>query len=257
MTHDVNLFYTGGSGGFFCLHLLLLTGQYQCIFEGEEQDFEQIFQKQWNIGPNLWKSSETKLNNPATAVSSFSNKIYRVCGNVGEWQKYSGIKVVLYTDIETQWFLAKTKNANWFVNETNMIQQLDTEFAIVYNNIKGSDWPECSSISNFNKLPNFIKDECLNLFQFEKYWDFNAADPILSLLIARSAKYNNNNVHYKLVEKCIFDQADIVVKLQDLIKTNGEILFSQLGITSNDRCTEFIQYWLSLHSKEQLSHLLK
>lgn len=256
MSYDVNLFYSGGSGGFFCLHLLLLTGRFQCVFEGDEQDFEKIFQSQWAINSELWKSTETKPDNPKTLLADFPNKIYRVCSNIDEWKKYPGKKILLYTDIDTQWFLAKTKNANWFVDEYNIVNRFNSEFKTTYNNVKSDVWPECNSIEDFKKLPNDIKHECIELFGFDQYWDFNKPDTIYSLLSARSKKYKEDYVYHSLVDEDMFSQAEIIIKLQDLIKFKGETLFNQLGISGNDKTRKFVEQWLSLHTAEQLSYLI-
>jgi hypothetical protein len=258
MTQDVNIFYFGGSGGHFLLHLLMLTGQYQCAWQGQEQDFKKIFQHQWNIiDKSQWKVNETWPDNTATKTSNFTRKIYFTCNHNSSWQQMAGIKIVLYTDIKTQVWLAKFKRAFWF-NE-KFYNRHNQNFINDYTRVRGADWPDCNSIEKFNSLPQTIKDEWINVFGL----CLPTVDQLVyhsveaGLLVNGSHTYKNDSVYYQLIEQRILDQADIVVKLQDLIKTNGTVLFDQLGIAGNDRCWEFVKHWLNLHTEDQLAYLLK
>lgn len=49
-----------------------------------------------------------------------------------------------------------------------MTQPIEVEFKgnfdnwiNVYNEVKGADWPECNSVKEFDSLPSFVKQECL------------------------------------------------------------------------------------------------
>lgn len=247
MSTDLNLFYYGASGGFFCLHLLLLTGQYDCKFE-RDLKFNQIFQSQWDITSHkLWKSSEVWPDNNATVASNITNKIYYTCNNELEFTKFSGKKIVVYTDIDTQYYLAQTKRAYWFYS----IDIMNHNLAEKYNIIKGKDWPSCNSNEQFNKLPKWIIDECINEFNFGIYLiDIPTVESI-------SISHNNERIYTKLKTLIESTEIDILVKYQDLIKTNGEVLFDQLGITGNPQCKEFVDMYLQLHTDEQKMHLLK
>jgi hypothetical protein len=253
MNNDVKLFYFGGSGGFFCLHLLLLTGIYNCKFRGDDQNFENIFKKQWNITDiKKWKSTETWPDNDATMTSDLNNKIYYICNDYEFLpNKYHGKTIVLYTDIETQCYLAMTKNAwlNCFKDQTN------NSLLNYYKNVKAQEWPDMNNIHEFKNLPDKIKEECLNRWKFNELWPINdlTDQPVLS---SYGVPYKNEKIFHKLVTERIFDQADIVVKLQDLIKTNGDILFDRLGIKGNSRCKDFVELWLNKHTPEQLKYLL-
>lgn len=103
--------------------------------------------------------------------------------------------------------------------------------------------------AEFNNLPQFVRDECINVFNIE-------LGPDSSILNSNISTYKNDIVFNILTEQGILEQTDIVIKLQDLIKTNGTVLFDQLGIEGNDRCCNFVKHWLSLHTEEQLTYLL-
>jgi hypothetical protein len=265
MNDDIKLFYFGGSGGYFCLHLLLLTNKYHCKFRGLDQNFENIFQKQWNISDvSKWKLHEHEPDNSATFKSNALNKVYFACSVIDELTPYSGKLIVLYTDIETQWYLSRTKQAYWFIgdfDDAKMINDINLNFVHCYSQVRADNWPECNSIQEFNSLPDWIKNECFEKFKFDQSWDFDDLSQEAQLNKHResvSIVYKGQTIHSPLVtDDNIINQADIVVKLQDLIKTNGEILFEQLGIKGNQRCADFVKLWLSKHTDKQRSYLLK
>jgi hypothetical protein len=259
---DVNLFYYGASGGFLCLHLLLLTGSYRCKFMGDEQNFENIFAKQWQIkNIEKWKSHETWPDNDATLEADLPNKVFYICNDVDKLSLYPGKLIVLYTDIETQWILSKTKHAYWFVDRTpaDLFKEINDNFTEYYDKVKGFDWPGCDNINEFQNLPERIKTECREIWKFDKRWPID--DPTDENLLIN---YRNNfTTHYKdipvydkLKKEIDIDNVDIAIKLQDLIITNGNILFDRLGIDGNSKCKDFIDFWLSKHSAEQLKYLV-
>lgn len=281
MTNDINLFYYGGSGGFFCLHLLLLTGEYRCKFSGQEQDIENILQKQWNINDHSkWKSHEIWPNNNITFASDLTNKIYFICNSKEMFEELPGRSVVLYTDIETQWFLARSKRAAWFnfndpenhkfsfilgpnlfaSSESDMEKFIKNKLIHYYSVIKADDWPECKNIGDFSFLPEYIKKECIDCWRFNKHWTFS--NPTREQIFQTyqsliSVEYKDDKILEDLITQIDIEKASIAVKLQDLIKTKGKILFDQLGIKGNQKTSDFVDMWLSKHTDEQRSYLLK
>lgn len=257
MTQDINLMYYGGSGGFFCLHLLLLTEKYNCIFDGDVQDFDIIFQKQWNITDvSNWKKSETWPHNNKTYNSTLPNKIYYKCNpTLEDTTRYPGKKIILYTDFDTQLCLAATKKASWFSQNETIEDHQNTWFLVLYNNIKDQSWPVCTSIDNFNSLPQFIKNECMSQPNFDTIFDQQKFTTMF--WNQKKILYNNEYIFVDLKNTIDIDQADIKVKLQDLIKSKGQILFEQLGITGNKKTNNFVDTYIELHTPEQRYHLLK
>ena len=250
MKQHINLFYFGASGGFLCLHLLLLTNQYNCIFKGPTQNFDDVFSKQWDISEiGEWKNSETWPDNYRTLRSNFDNKIFFHCCDVKNFGKFQGRKVVVYTDSSTQWQMAKSKNAYWF-NTANT--DFDLEFSNVYNVVKGDSWPACNQMANFANLPAHIKQELILKFNFAEKWDFQSSrrnSPAESDI--KTSIFNGNIVASDLVELLANTDVDIVVKYQDLIRTNGDILFDQLGIRGDQRCKDFVEMYVALHTPDQ------
>jgi hypothetical protein len=70
--NELSIGYSGGSGGFLLLHLLLLSDQYHVKFK-DNKTFDEAFEKQWKItNPNQWKSLETWPDNLQTYNSQHS-----------------------------------------------------------------------------------------------------------------------------------------------------------------------------------------
>lgn len=111
---DTSIMYFGGSGGFFLLHMLMLSNKFFCE---PLTDFQAVFEKQWDIkNPSNWKLSETRPNNASTAAAQTNlNKLFLHCNNGPGpgpgWHRHPGTKVLLYTDIHTQLALAEYKHA--------------------------------------------------------------------------------------------------------------------------------------------------
>lgn len=257
MSNDIHLFYYGGSGGFFCLHLLLLAGQHCCIFDNGTQDFDRIIKDHWNIQKiKEWKNSEIWPNNRITKNSMLTNKVYfTVNPTADDFNLCNEKKIVLYTDFDTQWNLAKAKNAHWFMDGLTVFGIRDIWLAKRYSEIKSKTWPTCNTINEFNNLPQDIKEECLTSWKFD---DFINIDNFMDIFFkSQKVLYENEYVFSKLKNVIDIDQADIKVKLQDLIRTKGEILFEQLGIKGNEKTRNFVDMYVQLHTQEQQEYLLQ
>jgi hypothetical protein len=264
MPQDIHLLYSGGSGGFFCLHLLLLTGKYNCKFNCDTQDYQTIFKNHWNINSDHWKKSEIWPLNSNTFESNLTNKLYYTCNPKGDaLTRFNGTTIVLYTDIETQWFLAKTKHALWFTkDETFKEQRLCSlkehqrnQFILLYYQVKAPDWPLCNSIEEFFNLPEVIQHECIDQFNFNDVLDIDKF--LIQFKESGSITYNGEKITRLLKTDIDIDEADIRIKLHDLIKTKGEVLFEQLGIHGNEKTRDFVDMYIQLHTPEQQQYLLK
>ena len=107
---------------------------------------------------------------------------------------------------------------------------------------------------DFNNLPDHIKEECLTKWNFD---DFVDSTKFIKLFReSQQILYKGDYILSDLKTVIDIDQADIQVKLQDLIRTKGEILFEQLGIQGNKQTSEFVDMYVQLHTPEQQSYLL-
>jgi hypothetical protein len=211
---DLNLFYIGGHGGFFLLHLLLLSKEYACMFFDDHHDSydswfsnfkENIYKKQW-APSDEWKKNERFPNSELTMASENYNKprIVYTCNWFGEWNLLPGKKVIIYTDIETELRLSWYKKANIFYKHT-------------YND---------SVIT----IPQSIK---------KAKYHYRNAEVI-------------NGVKYRRGLGSLLEQADIRINLHELINDTENVLFDNFGIRYNEEQKLHRDYWLSLHPKKLL-----
>ena len=116
--NSLNLLYSGGSGGFFLLHLLLLSKQYHCDF-GTDKSLEQIIEHQWNIvQADQWKSTEIWPDNTKTSLGP-EPRIYFYC-LPNSPNANPGRQILLYTDFLSQLRLSFYKKAWWYVNSNSI-----------------------------------------------------------------------------------------------------------------------------------------
>ena len=122
MSEDLNIFYYGGSGGFYFLHQLLTTKKFICIFKAKNNNFKSfndIKNSMFNISnPNKWKENELFPDNNLTLkFKSNKNKIFYNVNEYDEWLKLPGKKILIYTDLRSQIRLTWYKKAKWFMSK--------------------------------------------------------------------------------------------------------------------------------------------
>lgn len=235
----ININYYGASGGFIALWTVLFGTDYRCVFDVDD-NLDNIAQKHWNITSlDKWKSTEIWPNNSATEASNLNNKVLFFCGPSDEcWNLQKGKRIFIYTDINTQYQLAKIKNAFFFVDKS--VDFISNAFLKSYNNIKDVSWPKLHSINEFNTLELPVQKELLETLKINDISEF--ADHIIQSL---QTKFKEDAVWHELGNK--IHQADFTVKLQDLISTSGDILLNYLGYSSNKKTKEFIKQWFLKH----------
>ena len=279
INNDLNIFYSGGSGGFYLLHYILLFKKHWCNFHhsaefnlklldvvsrqypesklnklrlteqaynncaaadwpdyqhyyhnypqgiadsvvaelknlhqqwaynvsalpgGFDLEFDLIRQHQWNVDVAAnWKHNEHFPVNDITAQSNLSDrphKVFFTCNFIDEWLKYPGKKVVIYTDIQSQLELSKSKKS------------------FIYN--------------------TFGDEE---------------AEQRSKKMIEFALPYNEHTVFKPVVEQAL-PAADHVIYLQDLIRNPEQVL--NIDITQQHK--DFTQQWLGLHSDALLSSI--
>lgn len=252
MPNDLNIIYSGGSGGFLLLHFLLLSDQYYCNFN---QDNDLI--SQWNIiNPSKWKSTEIWPDNLATLNSPTNkSKIYFFFEPVDKiTNKYGGKNLVIYTSFINQITLASYKRANWFClkGEFGHNRDLINVWRQHYNNIKDPSWPACPNLKHFERLPKYIQQEILNNPYTKTCYPRMS---IKSQLLANNSKTVNNTIVYNKIAPSIAD-ADIAIKLEDFVNDHGNLLLTQLNLPPiNILQQELINKWKNLHPSKLLKQI--
>ena len=256
---DITLSYSGGSGGFLLLHLLLLSGKFYTSFD--KITLNEVIDSQWNISNhNKWKESETWPNNKKTQSATTSlRKLYFICNPDmdGNFTSFPGKNLIVYTDIDSQIELAYFKKAYWFLGNKSsslpvaMFKIYLKRWNIHYNNIKDPTWPKCLSFRHINRLPIAIQQELLESEYTQQFLNWQD--------LPHSCYYLNDYFKNELVNLAILpflNSADIVVKLQDVVNSNGKILEDLMEIpTMNNEQHKLIERWKKLHPQELLEKI--
>ena len=257
--NDLNLLYSGGSGGFLLLHLLLLSNKFHAEFE-VPYSLDEIINKQWNIvSDKQWKSNEFWPNNNSTAnASSNLRKIY-FYNNPERFPLENflnnKLNLVVYTDFVSQRKLAFYKRAKWFCNQNNSLA-LDDKFSESldllrswkkhYNNIKDPSWPLCSSFRKISKLPDNIQKELLSNEHTNYYLTYQFKN--------NRAEFYGDLVYKNMLP--FLETAEVVIKLQDLVNSQGTVLVDLKLIPEiNTKQIALLDHWKSLHPLKLLDDI--
>lgn len=265
---DIKLCYFGGSGGFISLHLLLLSGKFICDFD-INLNLDEIISHQWSIDDAaLWKSHETWPQNEKTkTLQTALRKIYFFCNPTDrELEKFQGITILVYTDIESQLQLARYKRAMWCFHEHTSLYKNYVSFyrhklqpwTAHYNNIKDASWPRCTGPGAFKQLPCWIQQELLgephtraslDITRWQPWepWDQEKMDNRMHEIRSGHHKILPDNT--KVTEEVgnFFHNADLSIKLQHIINDPGT-LTALTGTAWNSKQKKIRQQWINLHS---------
>jgi hypothetical protein len=254
---DIKIGYSGGSGGFLLLHLLLLSGKFYIAFDVNDS-LQNIINSQWDI-KNLrdWKNSETRPNNLLTALSidTQTGRLYFFCNPGFEYgfsspQYHNAKSLILYTDIHSQADLAFLKKSMWWQNarDHNFIRRsygpLVEQWNMHYCNIKDPSWPSRVSPRRIHKLSTPIYKEILESEYtqsiLKQLSDYMEGIPFSAEL------YKNTLVDQSMLP--FLHNADAVIKLQDLVNSHGSVLLDILDIPPmNKQQLDLIDHWKKLH----------
>jgi hypothetical protein len=246
--------YSGGSGGFLLLHLLLLSDKFYASFD-KDLSLDQIIQEQWNIkSPNQWKRTEIWPNNQITLDSQINvDKIYFRCNPfANDIEDILGElpykKIVIYTDYHSQDLLAHYKKANWYSHsgtKYTKFKKFLKGWQKYYTNIKDSSWPKCLSVRHIDRLPENIQREILADPYINYFLNFGYQDR------PPGAYFNNTLVSSPIVP--YLESADVIVKLQDLVNSDAKILETLVNVPKiNSKQLALLQKWKQHHTKELL-----
>ena len=255
---DLQLCYSGGSGGFLLLHLLLLSGKFYTAFD-VNKSINGIINKKWSVTDHLkWKKSETWPNNLATLSATTSlDRLYFICNpeNTDSASFFPAKNLILYTDINSQIELSYYKKAYWFLNDRSsslkiaVFKKLIQEWNTHYCNLKDPSWPSHVSPRHMDRLPKKIQQELLDSEHTHQLLKKFADGCVASV-----GNYKKDLVNSSILP--FLQNADVVVKLQDLVNSNGTVLENLLGIPPiNEQQRDLISRWKKLHPPDLLEKI--
>lgn len=249
---SLHLGYVGGSGGFLVLHLILLCDHY---VNDLSHDLANVIQKQWNIQDHAqWKKTEIWPDHKITHALTADHKIYLHCNpSIDRWNKLEATKLLLFTDLRSQLALAKYKNAWMYVPDHDPRQRdINVHFTNFYNNVRDPSWPRCESIQDSLCLSAKIQAE---LMEHQDYRNFLQAEDFEDWFVInhRESLYGHDIVEVDVPR--LAQTSHIVIKLQDIITSQGRALLEPLGLTVLDAHLELLHKWISLHPPELLKQI--
>lgn len=248
---DINLVYSGGSGGFLLLHLLLLSGRYTVSLDNNA-DIETAISQQWQVdGLPQWKKYEYWPNNQQTQkLKTQLRKIY--FGHNRSWPVSGAKLATVYTDYASLRLLSYHKRAYWYAGQ--LTPAFDLKFShyrrllrtwrLHYNNIRDPSWPRCVSFRHINRMPQHIQQELLS--------DPHTAYFLNQPKFEEDITEFNGMVMYGPAAEFV-KSASIAVKLQDLVNSDGQVLVDAFDIPPiSARQRQLIAHWRSLHPPDLL-----
>lgn len=247
---DLNVFYGGGSGGFYFLHCLLMKQQHYCQFPTN-------LTYEHHPDLRLAESDYNNIKDPSWPDYSY----YLIHGAASNTELYSAeLQWAINPEVIPGWFDRVYKavhDHNWNINTDRW---KSTE---VWPNNKGTlhskcvDRPykiffTCNDVDYWQRWPGKkvvlytdIRTQT-RLAMYKKAWKYT--NPGKKFLKTKnnllSAEYYNGDLVGEKV-KIALDQADCAVRLQDFVK-------SMLNVESTQQQKDFTKFWLSQHSANLL-----
>jgi hypothetical protein len=238
---NVALYYFGGSGGFYALWHILLGTKFKCEFASKKlilENYETIKGSGWpkNLPENYAELTEDIL------------KEMRLLNNLFFYQKYYKLLPKIY---EIHWNINNIENWKkteiWPLNEETKTSCYNNKL-FFYCNPSIEDYTLHKN--DFQILLYTDWDTQKQLAFFKKAHGFNHED--VDLNNYNTITYCKQKVDYKLEN---FLSADLVLKLQDIIKTSGQSLLEPLNYKIKQDNIDHNKFWLSLHN-DYLKNLL-
>jgi len=233
----INLNYCFGSGGFYALWIIILgtKNAYKIRFSNNKSIYE-TFRDHWNIGElENWKETEVWPDR--------NNDFNFICNPQPEqWQNQRGKRIIVYTDVYTQYKLAKAKRAgpwspNW--NENFKATNPLCMYQDVYNSIKKDDWPTVNSWDEILNLPKNITKELEEL-------DYMVMNTPYETYVQNSSKEWNGIRVCRMIYDHL-NEADFICDLKEIVDTNGGALLKYFNADVNEECVAFTSLYKKLN----------
>lgn len=228
----INLNYYFGCGGFYALWIILLGTDYSCEFVKDDRSLDEIYKDQWNIkNISTWKSTEIRPDNDKSNSLKLHNNPTQET-----WNTQIGKKIIIYTDIATQFKLAKAKCAGLWLPGYNL--DIEKEIIDDYNNIKADSWPIITNYNQLHELEDYqkmeLEDSNIKIYK----------DPFETFTHMSSCNFNNKRIWHQY---CPYIKDNLACDLLDIVATNGECLLQPLGYKVNQKCKDFTEHYKKIN----------
>lgn len=247
---NAQLCYFGGSGGFFALWHILLGTDYNCHLNNTDLAYNDI------KGPSWPALSELPAN-----ILHFPDTMQEDLANNHEWKLIveqtiengaSGPRLVNSEFYKTQWSVNEDRS-RWKENEKWPNNQLTQKSSIknklfFHCNPTAEDMIEDSD----KKILLYTDIETQTLLAKNKHaWIYRkkTIEEIALVEKEETTKFKSDEVFYKVDE--IAKYTDYQIRLQDVIRTQGQALLDIFGSTINENNAEHNYMWLKLHTDEE------
>jgi hypothetical protein len=161
---------------------------------------------------------EYTIDNPQTEYSEINHKLF-LWSNPKQGAFFRpGRNIVIYTDIWTHFRMSYEKRCYWFdMKDLDCNKQTITEI-----------------LGSFDQEKNY-DDQMQDYKICKEFLDKN------------SIEWNDTRIYHKFKSEIDIDKADIVVKVQDIIKTEGKCLYEPLGLQLTEQAKQFTRDYVELH----------
>lgn len=246
---DLNIFYAGGSGGFYFLHCLLLNKQHFCWFDLPTKIIP-------HSGLRLRKEDYDNIRDP-----SWPNyEDYLVHGNQGNSELISAEMQWAYNpEVAPGWFdqqfgAVHSKNWNidpqawkstevWPINEKTLSSCCaDRKYKIFYTPNNLTQWSKLPGrkIVLYTDISTQIR-----LSMYKKAWKYPNLKTFSGMKNIRRTSRKYNDCAVDSVVSAALQRADYTVKLQDFVKL-------MMSDSANEQQRQFTQLWLNHHPADLL-----
>jgi hypothetical protein len=264
---DLNIFYSGGSGGFYFLHWILLYKKHYASFSSTNELKDKFIsqltnehksqlrlsrESYQNIKDPLWPQYKNYYNNFDQFSLPIKQELQKYHDQWAEPTAVDGwFDYQLDSILHNQWNLLDSWKAteHWPNNQNTLLApRMHRKYKIYFF---------CNDVDQWKTYPgkrivlytDIFSQLRLSTFKRANWFthpQINTEQQIKEILKNNITKINNEYIHTDLVSA--FDSANQIIKLQDLIADPNAVL----GIAPTDNHVKFQNHWKSLHPTQLL-----
>ena len=264
LNNDLNIFYFGGSGGFYLLHYLLLFKQHWCVFE-YPQTLQHIVDHGLQAQKDQLRLSSTDYSQCADPAWPCYDEYNRLYPDIAEPAKSEleilhkqwannvdhidqGFDTKLKLIFDQQWSISNVSDWKqgeiWPINSNTLAGLSPRPYKIYFTCASKETvrWPEYPGKKIL--IYTDIKSQLRLAGSKKAHWFNSGQQPTITQIkkfIRQSFKANGQRINSKL--QPYFDTADYTICLQDLI-ARPELV---LGAAVTDQHRQFTQHWKNCH----------